>query len=227
MAFTHTVRKAVCVLIFAVEYVSGSGRTNLNVCVCEASAPCRPVSSERWGPVMPQHESFVSALHSALSKARADPPTDPSACVQQAVCEYLTNLRLGKPVQRVRTDYDPKLDVREKLFPAPRQKTNWEPFLRPYIYSPGLFTLAHGSLKTAVEELGGTGSAQENPERVKELLELIQLNKKSSQGSAGAPEAAEKRKGEPHTPEGPSKRQRNKPSGELGEGEEILGNLGE
>lgn len=181
------------------------------------------MSSERWGPVMPQHESFVSALHSALSKARSDSPADPSACVQQTVCEYLTNLRLGKPVQRVRTDYDPKLDVREKLFPAPRQKTSWEPFLRPYIYSPGLFTLAHGSLKTAVEELG---SAQENPERVKDLLELIQLNKKSSQGSAGAPEATEKRKGEPHTPEGPAKRQRNKPSGELGEGEEILGNLG-
>ncbi|XDV21846.1 hypothetical protein PO909_026866, partial [Leuciscus waleckii] len=184
------------------------------------SAPCRPVSSERWGPVMPQHESFVSALHSALSKARADPPADPSACVQQTVCEYLTNLRLGKPVQRVRTDYDPKLDVREKLFPAPRQKTSWEPFLRPYIYSPGLFTLAHGSLKTAVEELGRAGSAQENPERVKELLELIQLNKKSSQGSAGAPEAPEKRKGEPHAPEGPAKRQRNKPSGELREADE-------
>ncbi|XP_056095994.1 protein TASOR [Rhinichthys klamathensis goyatoka] len=184
------------------------------------AAPCRPVSSERWGPVMPQHDSFVSALHLALSKARADPPADPSACVQQSVCEYLTHLRLGKPVQRVRTDYDPKLDVREKLFPAPRQKPSLEPFLRPYIYSPGLFTLALHGLKATVEELGHAGSAQENPERVQELLELIQLNKKSSQGGAGA-EAAEKRKGELHAAEGAAKRQRSKPSDELAEADEL------
>ncbi|XP_077088075.1 protein TASOR [Siphateles boraxobius] len=183
------------------------------------SAPCRPVSSERWGPIMPQHDSFVSALHLALSKARADPPADPSACVQQTVCEYLTDLRMGKPVQRVRTDYDPKLDVREKLFPAPRQKSNLEPFLRPYIHSPGLFTLAHRRLKEAVEELRSAAS----PERVQELLELIQL-KRSSQGSAGAPEAPEKRKGDHHAPEGAAKRQRNKPSEGLREADERQSN---
>ncbi|XP_039513117.1 protein TASOR isoform X1 [Pimephales promelas] len=182
----------------------------------KSPAPCRPASSERWGPVMPQHDSFVSALHLALSKARADPPADPSACVQQSVCEYLTHLRLGKPMQRVRTDYDPKLDVREKLFPAPRQKPSIEPFLRPYIYSPGLFTLGLHGLKAEVEELVHAGTAQENPERVQELLELIQLNKKSSQGGAGA-EAAEKRKGELHAAEGAAKRLRSKPSDELAE----------
>ncbi|XP_051977651.1 protein TASOR isoform X2 [Xyrauchen texanus] len=177
-------------------------------------------------PVMPQHDMFISALHYALSKARGDPPTDPSATVEQQVYDYLTSLREGKPLQRLRTDYDPKLDVREKLFPAPRQKSNWENFMRPYIFNPTVFTMLLERVKQKVEELQvqNNPSAEQtdppsDPEKVKELLKLIQVNKRNSKGTlsgAESPDVVEdtcmlKRKLELDAPEGNSKRQRNKP----------------
>uniref|UniRef100_A0A671KSX6 Protein TASOR-like n=1 Tax=Sinocyclocheilus anshuiensis TaxID=1608454 RepID=A0A671KSX6_9TELE len=183
------------------------------------------VSSEHHSPIMPQHDWFVSALHCALSKARGEPPADLSAAVEQQVYDYLTHLREGKPLQCVRTDYDPKLDTREKLFPAPRQKTNWESFVRPYIYKPAVFTMLLESVKEKVEELRGQpeGAAPHNdPGKVQELLKLIQRNKKSSKGEEGDPEPAEdsctlKRKLDLDAHEGSSKRQRNQPNAELRE----------
>uniref|UniRef100_A0A8C1UCM6 Transcription activation suppressor a n=1 Tax=Cyprinus carpio TaxID=7962 RepID=A0A8C1UCM6_CYPCA len=158
------------------------------------SESCRPVSSEHHSPIMPQHDCFVSALHCALSKARGEPPADLSAAVEQQVYDYLTNLREGKPLQRIRTDYDPKLDAREKLFPAPRQKTNWESFVRPYIYKPAVFTMLLESVKKKVEELRvqtERAATHNDPDKVQELLKLIQRNKKSSKGQEGDPELAE------------------------------------
>uniref|UniRef100_A0A8C1TNE9 Transcription activation suppressor a n=1 Tax=Cyprinus carpio TaxID=7962 RepID=A0A8C1TNE9_CYPCA len=196
------------------------------------SETCRPVSSEHHSPIMPQHDLFISALHYALSKSRGDPPADLSTAIEQQVYDYLTNLREGQSTQRIRTDYDPKLDVREKLFPAPRQKTNWESFVRPYIYKPAMFTMLLESVKKKVEELRDQTivSAQKaaphnDPVKIKELLKLIQLNKKSSKGKPGDPEATEdtytlKRKVDLDAHEGSSKRQRNQPNKELREGEE-------
>ncbi|KAL1250813.1 hypothetical protein QQF64_018609 [Cirrhinus molitorella] len=196
------------------------------------SETCRPVSSEHHSPIIPQHDSFISALHYALNKARIEPPADPSAAVEQQVYDYLTNLREGKPLQRIRTDYDPKLDVREKLFPAPRKKTNWENFMRPYIYKPVVFTMLLENVKKKVEELrvqtdvSAQKTAPHNdPEKVKKLLKLIQLNKKNSKGQAGDPEATEdaytlKRKVDLDAHEGSSKRQRNQPNEELREVDE-------
>uniref|UniRef100_A0A8C2G370 Transcription activation suppressor a n=1 Tax=Cyprinus carpio TaxID=7962 RepID=A0A8C2G370_CYPCA len=196
------------------------------------SETCRPVSSEHHSPIMPQHDLFISALHYALSKSRGDPPADLSTAIEQQVYDYLTNLREGQSPQRIRTDYDPKLDVREKLFPAPRQKTNWESFVRPYIYKPAMFTMLLESVKKKVEELRDQTivSAQKaaphnDPVKIKELLKLIQLNKKSAKGKPGDPEATEdtytlKRKVDLDAHEGSSKRQRNQPNKELREGEE-------
>ncbi|KTG41105.1 hypothetical protein cypCar_00019362 [Cyprinus carpio] len=196
------------------------------------SETCRPVSSEHHSPIMPQHDLFISALHYALSKSRGDPPADLSTAIEQQVYDYLTNLREGQSTQRIRTDYDPKLDVREKLFPAPRQKTNWESFVRPYIYKPAMFTMLLESVKKKVEELRDQTivSAQKaaphnDPVKIKELLKLIQLNKKSSKGKPGDPEATEdtytlKRKVDLDGHEGSSKRQRNQPNKELREADE-------
>uniref|UniRef100_A0A671K3I8 Protein TASOR-like n=1 Tax=Sinocyclocheilus anshuiensis TaxID=1608454 RepID=A0A671K3I8_9TELE len=192
------------------------------------SESCRPVSSEHHSPIMPQHDSFISALHYALNKARGDPPADLSATIEQQVYDYLTNLREGQSPQRIRTDYDPKLDVRDKLFPAPRQKTNWESFVRPYIYKPTMFTMLLENVKKKVEELHvqtERAAPHNDPVKVKELLKLIQLNKKSSKGKAGDPEASGdtytlKRKVDLDAHEGSSKRQRNQPNEELREGKE-------
>ncbi|XP_052445074.1 protein TASOR-like isoform X1 [Carassius gibelio] len=185
----------------------------------------RPVSSEHQSPIMPQHDWFVSALHCALSKARSDPPADLSTAVEQQVYDYL---REGKPLQHVRTNYDPKLDTREKLFPAPRKKTNWESFVRPYIYQPAVFTMLLESVKKKVEELRvqTEGAAIHNdPDKVQELLKLIQRNKKSSKGTEGDPEPAQdpcmlKRKLDLDAHEGSSKRQRNQPNAELREADD-------
>ncbi|XP_058615394.1 protein TASOR isoform X2 [Onychostoma macrolepis] len=192
------------------------------------SESSRPASSEQHSPIMPQHDWFVSALHCALNKARAEPPADLSAAVEQQVYDYLTNLREGQPLQRARTDYDPKLDAREKLFPAPRQKTNWESFLRPYIYKPAVFTLLLESVKKKVEELQvqtERAASHSDPDKVQELLKLIQLNKKSSKGQEGDPDAVEetcslKRKVDLDAHEGSSKRLRNQPSEELREADD-------
>uniref|UniRef100_A0A8C1PZ06 Transcription activation suppressor a n=1 Tax=Cyprinus carpio TaxID=7962 RepID=A0A8C1PZ06_CYPCA len=192
------------------------------------SESCRPVLSEHHSPIMPQHDCFVSALHCALSKARGEPPADLSAAVEQQVYDYLTNLREGKPLQRIRTDYDPKLDAREKLFPAPRQKTNWESFVRPYIYKPAVFTMLLESVKKKVEELRvqtERAATHNDPDKVQELLKLIQRNKKSSKGQEGDSELVEdactlKRKLDLDAHEGSSKRQRSQPNAELREGEE-------
>ncbi|XP_073700434.1 protein TASOR isoform X2 [Garra rufa] len=200
-------------------------------CSPNPSETCRPVSSEHYSPKMPQHDSFISALHYALSKARGEPPADLSASVEQQVYDYLTNLREGKPLQRIRTDYDPKLDVREKLFPAPRQKTNLESFMRHYIYKPVVFTMLLENVKKKVEELrvqtdtsAGKAAPHDDPEKVKELLKLIHLNKKNSKGKAGDPEATDethtlKRKVDLDAQEGSSKRQRNQSNEELREEE--------
>ncbi|XP_051550354.1 protein TASOR isoform X2 [Myxocyprinus asiaticus] len=196
-----------------------------------------PPSLEPRDPVMPQHDTFISALHYALSKARGDPPTDLSATVEQQVYDYLTNLHEGKPLQRLRTDYDSKLDVREKLFPAPRQKSNWESFMRPYIFNPTAFTMLLERVKQKVEELQVQKDLSteqtdppSDPEKVKELLKLIQINKRNSKGTlsgAESPDVVEdscmlKRKLELDAPEGNSKRQRNKPINEnIREAEEM------
>ncbi|XP_016112698.1 protein TASOR-like, partial [Sinocyclocheilus grahami] len=192
------------------------------------SKSCRPVSSQHHSPIMPQHDSFISALHYTLNKARGDPPADLSATIEQQVYDYLTSLREGQSPQRIRTDYDPKLDVRDKLFPAPRQKTNWESFVRPYIYKPAVFTMLLENVKKKVEELRvqtERAAPHNDPVKVKELLKLIQLNKKSSKGKAGDPEASGdtytlKRKVDLVTHEGSSKRQRNQPNEELREADE-------
>ncbi len=100
--------------------------------------------------------------------------------------------------------------------------------MRPYIYKPAVFTMLLESVKKKVEELGvqtEKAASHSDPEKFKELLKLIQLNKKSSKGKAGDAEAAEdtytlKRKVDLDAREGSSKRQRNRPSEELREGEE-------
>ncbi|XP_056303591.1 LOW QUALITY PROTEIN: protein TASOR, partial [Danio aesculapii] len=193
------------------------------------SESCNPVSSDFQSSMMPQHDSFISALHYSLSKSRSDPPAELGTTIEHQVYDYLTNLCEGKPVQRIRTDYDPKLDVREKLFPAPRQKNNWESFMRPYIFNPAKFTMVQENMKKKVEQLQfqpdqstRKAASQNDPVKVKELLKLIQMNRKGSQGETGSPEAMEgtctlKRKVDLDDHEESSKRHRNQSTAEEGE----------
>lgn len=139
---------------------------------------------------MPCLNSFIPAYHYALSKVRCNPPPNLSAGVEQQAREYLSSLHESKPIQRVRLDYDIKLDDREKLFPAPRQRFKWESYIDSYFYSPGLYTMPVEKARNLVEtfrcvpesgtdlETTDAPKAFSEPEGIKEeFLKLIQMNK--------------------------------------------------
>lgn len=115
---------------------------------------------------MPHLNSFLPAYHYALSKVRCNPPPNLSAGVEQLVHEYLSSLQESKPIQRVRLDYDVKLDDREKVFPAPRQKFNWEGYVRSYFFSPGLYTLPVQKAKNITEKFRCVPEYSTDPETV-------------------------------------------------------------
>ncbi|KAA0712505.1 Protein TASOR [Triplophysa tibetana] len=201
-----------------------------NSSVTNLSDTCTPPSSELCDPIIPQHDSFISALHYALSKAKSNPSADPSTAVEQHIYDYLKNLQEGKVLQRICTDYKTTLDIRETVFPAPKKKTNWESFLQPYIYNPAMFTMILERVKKKVEELrvqtelsAVQSEPHNDPEKVKELFKLIQMKrhlkeKLSSAGEIGSPAVSPavvedvcvlKRKIEVDAHEGNSKRHRN------------------
>lgn len=132
---------------------------------------------------MPHLNTFIPALHYGLSKIRSMPPPNPSVAVQQQAHEYLINLRESKPIQPVRLSYEQKLDNKEELFPGPRQRFNWESYMRPYIYFPRLYGFPVEKATSMVESVclvSESGPAPENesdPDRLMELLNLIQMNK--------------------------------------------------
>ncbi|XP_066526927.1 protein TASOR isoform X2 [Hoplias malabaricus] len=157
----------------------------------EAGTPLLPVPQD---PVMPHMDTFIPAFHHALAKVRCNPPANLGAGVEQQAYDYLSSIREGKLIQRVRLDYDHKLDEREKLFPAPRQKYNWENYVRSYFHNPHLFTVPVQKAKNMVEKLRcvpESEAAEGDPEKMKELLKLIQMSKKvAKQKGNGAEERA-------------------------------------
>lgn len=114
--------------------------------------------------VMPRLNSFIPAYHYALSKVRCNPPANLSAGVEQQAHDYLSSLHEFKPMQRVRIDYDSKLDDREKLFPAPRQRFNWEGYIHSYFYNPGLFTMPVINAKKMVDTIRFVPESRSDPE---------------------------------------------------------------
>ncbi|KAK3512544.1 hypothetical protein QTP70_015631, partial [Hemibagrus guttatus] len=157
----------------------------------EQHTPCTPLTPVPQDHVMPRLNSFMPAYHYALSKVRCNPPTNLSAGVEQQAHEYLNSLHESKPIQRVRIDYDVKLDDREKLFPAPRQRFNWEGYIHSYFYNTGVYTMPVVNAKKLVEmfrcvpesrtdpETTDATEAHGDPEGMTELLKkLLQMNKR-------------------------------------------------
>ncbi|XP_041945915.1 protein TASOR isoform X1 [Alosa sapidissima] len=170
-------------------------------------------------PILPQLDTFIPALHFALNKVRgtpqANPPANPSTAVTQQVCDYLSGQREGKLLPRVHLDYDIKLDDRERLFPAPRNKLNLEAYLHSYICCPNLYYIpvsnaqdmmdsplkplechTASSQESAAEGSGSNGpGVDEDPEKVKQLLKLIQAQKQQAgKGLEASPALTLKRK---------------------------------
>ncbi|TSM44155.1 Protein TASOR [Bagarius yarrelli] len=152
--------------------------------------PHTPLSTVPQDPIMPRLNCFIPAYHYALSKVRCNPTANLSVRVEQQAHEYLSSLHESKPIQQVRLDYDIKLDKREKLFPAPRQRFNWEGNIHSYFYNPNLYTLPVVKAKKIVEmfrlvpestidpETTDVATAHGDPKGMKMLKNLIQANKR-------------------------------------------------
>lgn len=170
----------------------------------ESQTACISLTPVPQDPVMLHLNSFIPAFHYALSKVRCNPPDNVSAGVEQQAHEYLNSLQESKPIQRVRLDYDVKLDDREKLFPAPRQRFNWEGYIRSYFYSPGLYTMPVENAKNMVEmfrcaprsrtdpETADFAEAPSDPEGM--VLKLIQMNEMKEAKQKDVPMNTLKRK---------------------------------
>lgn len=155
-------------------------------------------------PISPHLDPFIPALHFALNKVRGSPqtspPPNPSVAVTEHIANYLSGQREGKLLPRVNISYDQKLDERERLFPAPRNKLNLEAYLRSYIYCPNLYCIPVAKAESMTEssqnssecctasnqELAAEGSGSngpevdKDPERVQQLLKLIQIQKQQA-----------------------------------------------
>ncbi|KAI5093383.1 protein TASOR [Silurus meridionalis] len=155
----------------------------------ETRAACTPLIPLPQEPEMPHLNSFIPAYHYALSKVRCNPPPNLSAGVEQQAREYLSSLYESKPIQRIRLNYDVKLDDREKLFPAPKQRFNLEGYIRSYFYNPSLYTMPVEKAKNLVEkfrcvsasrtdpETADSAEAFSDPEGMNGLLNFVQMNK--------------------------------------------------
>lgn len=145
-------------------------------------------------------------------------------------------------------NYDQKLDDRERLFPAPRNKLNLEAYLHSYIYCPNLYCIpvakveavmdsAQNSLEcctASTQELAAEGSGSngpgvdKDPEKVQQLLKLIQIQKQQA-GKAleASPALSLKRKceGEAAAVGGKHARKTDLNNGKFREGEACIQNL--
>ncbi|KAL2091642.1 hypothetical protein ACEWY4_013905 [Coilia grayii] len=171
--------------------------------------------------VLPHLGMFIPALHFALNKVRCTPqttpPANPSIAVEQQLSDFLSGQREGKLLPRVHIDYDHKLDDRERLFPAPRNKLNLEAYLQSYICCPNLYCIPVAKAQVMMDtppklqecctasnqELAVDGSrfsgagVDKDPEKVQQLLELIQIQKQqAAKGSEAPPAMTVKRKRE-------------------------------
>lgn len=140
---------------------------------------------------MPHLDSFIPAFHYALCKVRCNPPANLGAGVEQQAQDYLSSVHEGKLIQHIRLDYDHKLDEREKLFPAPRQKYNWENYVRSYFFNPHLFAVPVDNAKIMVEKFSCVPESSTDMETTddvelhteQEKLKLLKLIKMKKNGA--------------------------------------------
>ncbi|XP_056130388.1 protein TASOR-like [Lampris incognitus] len=115
---------------------------------------------------MPWLNCFLPALHHALVKASANPPTELSARVEHQAQEYLSGQRDSKLCLYPMGEYDSKLDDGGNLFPASKHhKLNMEGYLHSYLYNPTFYLLTLARAKQMVELLSGPKSKRDMEEK--------------------------------------------------------------
>ncbi|KAF7656332.1 hypothetical protein LDENG_00042900 [Lucifuga dentata] len=133
---------------------------------CNSSSHNASESLRSGHRVMSCLNHFLPALHHALVKARANPTTELSASVERHARDYLSGLNDGTVLQYPMSEYDTKLDERDKLFSAPKlHRANMDSYLRSYLYSPTLYLLAVAKAKQMVEVHCGPEELQDRKPR--------------------------------------------------------------
>ncbi|KPP72892.1 protein FAM208A-like, partial [Scleropages formosus] len=170
------------------------------------------LASESKDAVMPQLDGFIPALHYALMKVRTNPPADLSAGVQRQAWDYLSGRECGNVRLYYMNEYKQNLDERDQVRAAPRKPHSKErTCLRSYICCPGSYVLTIRQARDMMESHRGPpeyspvsdweGSdsqpaaarsngahgpqlahADNDPEKMKELLRLIQMWKRNFEG---------------------------------------------
>ncbi|XP_029947947.1 protein TASOR isoform X2 [Salarias fasciatus] len=112
-------------------------------------ATCRSSSSHHASefsssaPEMPHMDKFIPALHHALVKARANPPPELSAGVEQQAREYLSGLGEGKVRHYPMGEYDAKLDEQGEQLPVPKHhRVNMDSYVHCYLSNPAFYLLS-------------------------------------------------------------------------------------
>ncbi|XP_017286994.1 protein TASOR [Kryptolebias marmoratus] len=116
--------------------------------------------------VMPRLKEFLPALHQALIKARANPPSNLSAGVELQTKEYFSGLKDGSVPPYPMAEYDSILDDEGKLCPPKHHRASMDSYLQTYLSNPTLYLLPVPRVKQVVQAHCGPEQLQETTPRI-------------------------------------------------------------
>lgn len=104
--------------------------------------------------ILPEQATFISALHCAIVKSQTDTSANFNIVVEKHAHIYLKERAEGsfKHKDYVIRNYNQKLDLRKKLFVAPKDRTRILPSLNSYIHGSEAYTLPVGRAKELIVE---------------------------------------------------------------------------
>lgn len=104
--------------------------------------------------IIPEQATFISALHCAIVKSQTDTSANFNIVVEKHAHIYLKERAEGsfKHKDYVIRNYNQKLDLRKKLFVAPKDRTRILPSLNSYIHGSEAYTLPVGRAKELIVE---------------------------------------------------------------------------
>eukprot|EP00066_Takifugu_rubripes_P026953 XP_011616219.1 PREDICTED: protein FAM208A-like isoform X1 [Takifugu rubripes] len=149
----------------------------------ERSSSSSSSSGEASECLMPRLSHFVPALHHALIKARANPPEELSASVEQQAREYLLGLKEGKLREYPMGDYESFLNERGGTF---QRRGNLDSYLRSYIRSPAFYLLSVARATQIVEAHCGP----QEPPKLQRLIDLVLTCKRNAENEVIRKETA-------------------------------------
>ncbi|XP_051483128.1 protein TASOR isoform X2 [Apus apus] len=103
--------------------------------------------------IIPEFTKFIQSLHFALIQCRKDATADFNVVVEKYINEYLKRSCNGSGKYRefVLYQYEPRLDEKKFLYPAPKNKTHVDSSLQNYIFGCEAYELPVSRAKELME----------------------------------------------------------------------------